>query len=123
MGYHIGDRNPELVWDLLFQLDAYKSMERDGIRARVLKELADVIVRCLSIIFQQSLESGEVSINWKLSNVVLVFELGKKEDFGNNSPVSVTLVPGKIRENIVLKSLLTEKHLKVQSLITACPGS
>lgn len=111
------------MWDLLFQLDAYKSMERDGIRARVLKELADVIVRCLSIIFQQSLESGEVSINWKLSNVVLVFKLGKKEDFGNNSPVSVTLVPGKIRENIVLKSLLTEKHLKVQSLIIACPGS
>jgi len=77
--------------------------------------VADVIVRCLSIIFQQSLESGEVPIDWKLSNVVLVFEVGKKEDFGNYSPISVTLVPGKIREKIVLGH--TEKHLKDSAVI------
>jgi len=35
--YHSGDTNPELVWDLLLQLDAYKSMEHDGIHAKVLK--------------------------------------------------------------------------------------
>lgn len=40
--------NPELVEDLLLHLDAYKSMEHEGLLPRVLKELADVIARPLS---------------------------------------------------------------------------
>ncbi|GAB0180473.1 spindle and kinetochore-associated protein 3 [Grus japonensis] len=74
--------DPEIVWDLLLHLDAYKSMGPDGIHPRVLRELADVIVRPLSIIFQWSWESGEVPVDWKLANVVPVFKKGKKEDPG-----------------------------------------
>lgn len=44
--------NFELVQDLLLQLDAYKSMGSSGINPKVQKELADVIARPLSIIFQ-----------------------------------------------------------------------
>ncbi|GAB0195585.1 hypothetical protein GRJ2_002023800 [Grus japonensis] len=70
--------DPKLVRDLLLHLDAYKSMGPDGIHPRVLRELADVIVRPLSIIFQQSWESGEVPVDWKLANVVPIFKKGKK---------------------------------------------
>lgn len=45
---------PKLVQDLLFYLDANKSVASDGIQTRLLKELVDVITRLLSIIFQQS---------------------------------------------------------------------
>ncbi|GAB0180024.1 hypothetical protein GRJ2_000467700 [Grus japonensis] len=62
--------DPEIVQELLLHLDAYKSMGPDGIHPRVLRELADVIVRPLSIIFQWSWESGEVPVDWKLANVV-----------------------------------------------------
>ncbi|KAJ7424113.1 hypothetical protein WISP_30535 [Willisornis vidua] len=31
--------DPELVWDLLLQLDPYKSMGPDGIHSRILKKL------------------------------------------------------------------------------------
>ncbi|GAB0179373.1 hypothetical protein GRJ2_000402600 [Grus japonensis] len=72
--------DPEIVWDLPLHLDAYKSMGPDGIHPRVLRELADVIVRPLSIIFQWSWESGEVPVDWKLANVVPIFKKGKKED-------------------------------------------
>ena len=37
--------NSELVWDLVLQVDAYKSIRPDGLHPRELKELADVIVR------------------------------------------------------------------------------
>ncbi|GAB0205527.1 mitochondrial enolase superfamily member 1 [Grus japonensis] len=74
--------DPEIVQDLLLHLDAYKSMGPDGIHPRVLRELADVIARPLSIIFQQSWESGEIPVDWKLANVVPIFKKGKKEDPG-----------------------------------------
>ncbi|GAB0204012.1 mitochondrial enolase superfamily member 1 [Grus japonensis] len=102
--------DPEIVQELLLHLDAYKSMGPDGIHPRVLRELADVIARPLSIIFQWSWESGEVPVDWKLANVVPTFKKGKKEAPGNYRPVSLTSVPGKIMEKIMLGVI--EKHLK-----------
>ncbi|GAB0188372.1 mitochondrial enolase superfamily member 1 [Grus japonensis] len=107
--------DPEIVRDLLLHLDAYKSMGPDGIHPRVLRELADVIVRPLSIIFQWSWESGEVSVDWKLANVVPIFKNGKKDDPGNYRPLSLTSVPGKIMEKIMLGVI--EKHLKDNAVI------
>jgi len=100
--------DPELVGDLLLRLTAYTGPDR--IHSRVLKELADVIIRHLSIIFQQSWESGDVPVNWKLASVVPVFKKGEKEDPGNYRPVTHSSVPGKTMEKIVLG--VTEKCLK-----------
>ncbi|KAJ7419652.1 hypothetical protein BTVI_24604 [Pitangus sulphuratus] len=84
------DVDPETLWDLLLQLDPYKSMEPDGIHPRILKELADVIAKPLLVIFEQFLESGEVSADWKLTNIVPIFKKSKKEDLRNYRPVSLT---------------------------------
>ncbi|GAB0182329.1 mitochondrial enolase superfamily member 1 [Grus japonensis] len=107
--------DPEIVQELLLHLDAYKSMGPDGIHPRVLRELADVIARPLSIIFQWSWESGEVPIDWKLANILPIFKNGKKDDPGNYRPVSLTSVPGKIMEKIMLGVI--EKHLKDNAVI------
>ncbi|KAK4810800.1 hypothetical protein QYF61_008773 [Mycteria americana] len=69
----------ELAWDLLLQLNAHKSMGPDGIHPRVLKELADVIARPLSVIYQRSWESGEVPVDWKLANVIPIFKKGQRD--------------------------------------------
>ncbi|KFW05029.1 RNA-directed DNA polymerase from mobile element jockey, partial [Fulmarus glacialis] len=105
----------EIVQDLLLQLDAYKSMGPDGIHPRVLKEQADVIAGPLSIIFQQSWESGEVPVYWRLANIVPIFNKSKKEDPDNYRPVSLTSVPGKIMENVILGVI--EKHLRDNAVI------
>lgn len=50
----------------------------------------------LSIIFEQSWESGEVSADWKLGNVVPVFKKGMKKGLRKDRPVSLTSVPAKV---------------------------
>lgn len=74
-----------------------------------MKEMADVTVRPLSIVFLWSWKSGEVPVKWKQANVVPIFKKDKKEDPSNNQPVSVTSVPGKIMQKIILEVI--EKHL------------
>ncbi|KAJ7400015.1 RNA-directed DNA polymerase from mobile element jockey [Pitangus sulphuratus] len=71
--------DPETVWDLLLQLDPYKSMGPDGIHHRILQELADVIAKPLSI-FEWSWESGEIPADWNLVNIAPVFKKGKQEE-------------------------------------------
>ncbi|KAJ7414983.1 hypothetical protein WISP_80486 [Willisornis vidua] len=64
----------------------------------------------LSMIFDWCWESGEVPADWKLVNIVPVFKKGKKEDPGNYRPVTLTSVPAKVGEKIILGGI--EKHMK-----------
>ncbi|KAJ7405771.1 RNA-directed DNA polymerase from mobile element jockey-like protein [Pitangus sulphuratus] len=102
--------NPDIVWGLLLQLDPYKFMGSVGIHSRILKELADVIVQPLLMTFEWSWESREVPSDWKLVSFVLIFKKGKTQNLRNYSAVSLTSVPGKLMEKIILGN--TEKHLK-----------
>ncbi|KAK4831885.1 hypothetical protein QYF61_020032 [Mycteria americana] len=95
----------EMVSDLLHHLDTHKFMGPDEIHPRVLKELAEELTKPLSIIYQQSWLTGEVPADWRLVNVTPIFKKGWKEDPGNYRPVSLTSVPGKLMEQIILSAI------------------
>jgi len=80
----------EMVSDLLHYLDTHKSMQPDGIHPRVLRELAEVLTKPLSIIYLQSWLTEEVPVDWRLANVMPIYKKGRKEDPRNYRPVNLT---------------------------------
>ncbi|GAB0179491.1 mitochondrial enolase superfamily member 1 [Grus japonensis] len=91
-----------MVTDLLHHLDTHRSMGLDRIHLRVLRELAEVLNKPLSIIYQQSWLTREVPDDWRLANVMPIYKKGQKEDLRNYRPVSLISVPGKVMEQIIL---------------------
>ncbi|KFO89617.1 hypothetical protein N320_02389, partial [Buceros rhinoceros silvestris] len=104
----------EMVSDILHHLDAHKPMGPDGIHPRVLRELAEVLTKPLSIIYQQSWLTGEVPADWRLANVTPICKKGWKEDSGNKA-VSLTSVTGKVMEQIILSVLM--QHIEDSQVI------
>ncbi|PKU27164.1 rna-directed dna polymerase from mobile element jockey-like [Limosa lapponica baueri] len=89
-------------------------MGPDGMHPRVLRELADVIARRLSIIFKRSWRTEEVPEDWRKANITPAFKEGKMENLGNYRPVSLTSVPGKVMDQFVLGVI--SKHVEEQEV-------
>ncbi|KFP33470.1 LINE-1 reverse transcriptase, partial [Colius striatus] len=101
--------------DQLRNLDAHKSMGTDGMHPRVLRELVGVIAKPLFIIFSELWRTGEVPEDWRRANVTPVFKKGKKEEPGNYRPLSLTSIPGKVMEQLILNAV--SRHLKGKRVI------
>ncbi|KAJ7418157.1 hypothetical protein BTVI_30465 [Pitangus sulphuratus] len=76
--FHLVEKNQ--VKDNSDKFDTHKVMGPDRMHPRMLRELADVIAKPLSIIFERSWRIGEVPEDWRKPSVTPVFKNGKKED-------------------------------------------
>jgi len=95
-------------------LNIQKSMGPNEMHPRVMTQLADVVTKTLSMIYERSWQSGEVHRDWKKGNFALTF---KKS--GNYRPVSLTSAPGKMMEQVQLEAML--KHMEDREGIPDSP--
>ena len=106
----------EGVRKLILNLDASKAPGPDGISPRVLKELADDIAPSLTAIFKRSYETGKVPTCWKLAYVSPIYKKGEHYKPSNYRPISLTSIPCKIMEHIIVSN--TMKHLEEKKILT-----
>ena len=73
-----------------------------------LKRLGDELTRPLTLLFQASIEQGQIPDEWRMAIVAPIYKLkGKKSEPCNYRPVSLTCVIGKMMERIVKEQMVT----------------
>ena len=90
--------------DLLLNVNPNKSPGPDGIHPKALKELAEILAKPLTIIFNTSIQTGIVLDLWKIGNIIALFKKGDKSDPKNYRPI--TSIVGKVMEKIFRKVIV-----------------
>ena len=90
------DISIEGVDQLLQGLSPNKASGPDEISPKILKELHHEIAPILTLIFNLSLETGVVPIDWRTADVVPVYKKGSKSKASNYRPISLTCIQWRI---------------------------
>lgn len=85
----------------LKELKPDKAAGSDGFLPKVLKAVADGVVPHLCKIFNRSLTTAEVPMDFKSADVCPIPKKGLLTEPGNYRPISLTSVPGKVLESII----------------------
>ena len=88
------------VRDKLLKLQENKSAGPDGFHPMVMRQCAREFAVPLCAIFQESYESSQLPLDWKLANISAIFKKGTKQDAKNYRPVLLTSVPGNNDQNV-----------------------
>ena len=96
------------ISNLLAKLNSSKATGPDQIPIRLLKTAGNVIAPVLRIIYQQSLDSGDLLSDWTNTFVSPIFKKGSRCDPSNYRPISLTCVLCKILEHIISSNIMND---------------
>ena len=99
------------VKDQLHKLNASKPAGPDEMLPKLIKIISNSIVKPLTMLFNRSLQLGQVPYQWKMANISAIFKnKGEAHDPSNYRPISITSILGKILEKIIFKYLYNYLH-------------
>ena len=107
------DRNGLLK--LLLNLKPDKAAGPDRIKPVILKELRNEIVDVVQTIFQKSISSGTVPVDWTKAFVCPLFKKGDPSNPANYRPISLTCILCKTLEHIVASNVTS--HLSKHNIL------
>ena len=111
------DFSKEVILEKINFLKENKSPGPDEVSVRILKELAEELAPCLSIIFQNSYNTSKIPNSWKDANISAIFKKGDRHEAENYRPISLTSIVCKLMESIIKESLLI--FLQNQNIISS----
>ena len=102
----------EGVKKLLLNINTTKAIGPDQIQNQALKIAAEELAPVLQFIFQQSLDSGDVPLDWRKANITPLFKKGSTTNPANYRLVSLTSTCCKLLENLIDSNLMrhVSKH-------------
>jgi hypothetical protein len=104
------------VAKLLRDLNPNKASGPDDISPKILKLAAEELAPALSIIFQKSLDTGEIPSSWLRANITPLFKKGDRTSASNYRPVSLTCICSKLLEHIIHSSVMA--HFEKYCILT-----
>ena len=104
------------VAKLLKKINVTKAPGPDAIPNIILKNCAEQIAPAMTAIFQSSIDSGRLPVDWTNANIAPIYKKSDRHLAENYRPVSLTSVACKTLEHIVCRHLLT--HLEKHQLLT-----
>ena len=105
------------VNDQLDNLNVNKPGGPDEISPKLIKALGYHLVKPLTLLFNKSLQLGQVPCQWKMANCSAIFKgKGTDNDPTNYRPISITSCLCKIMEKIIFKYLYN--YLQEHEILT-----
>ena len=95
------------VVKLLRNLNPHKAGGPDNIRPKFLREVAEELAPALTLLFQASLDQGQIPSDWKEGLVTPIFKKGERSKASNYRPISLTSICCKVLEHIVHSNVMT----------------
>ena len=105
---------------LLHNLNPRKASGPDELPARLLQSLAAEVAPALTLIFEQSIQTGKLPSQWKKAMITPVFKKGARAEPANYRPVSLTSIACKMLEHIYCSHL--HRHIDTNILGEANHG-
>ena len=94
------------ILKLLSNLKPGKAAGPDKLRPLLLKELLAEIAPIIKVIFQKSLETGQIPAEWCRANVTPIFKKGDKSLAVNYHPIPLTCILCKVLEHILASNIV-----------------
>jgi len=106
---------PDGTQTLHDDLDTNKATDPANVSAWVLKHCSTEIAPILSVLFTQSLTSGQISNEWLTANVTLVFKKGSQSTPSNYRLISLVAICCKIMEHVLCHNIMN--HLEQHNIL------
>ena len=88
-------------------LSPNKASGPDEISPKILKELHHEIAPILTLVFNLSLETGVVPLDWRRADLVPVYKKGSKSKACNYRPISLTCIASKLLAHILVSNIMS----------------
>lgn len=96
-------------------INPHKSLGPDGQHRKVLRDQADIPSTSFSISFEMSWRLKKVSDNWRKANFAPIFKTWQKQNPGNDGPVGLTSISGKVKEGVLFEHILGQVREKEET--------